>query len=38
LSMLKKLPVPSLRTEAAAEPGYDHTPDRRRYTPEHPGN
>ena len=27
LSMLKKFPVPSLRSEAAAEPGEDHTPD-----------
>ena len=35
LSMLKKLPVPSLSLEAAEEPGEDHTPDTHGHTPVH---
>ena len=30
-------PVPSLRSEAVAEPGEDHTPDKRGYIPAHLG-
>ena len=37
MSMLKKLPVPSLRSEAAAEPGEDHIPDERGYIPANSG-
>jgi len=37
VSMLKKLRVPSLKSEAAAEAGEDHTPDTHGYTPAHSG-